>query len=133
MKTNSFSLSITVACSAQDLFSALTQTRAIAAWSGQSGKFQPTIGGSMELFDGWVTGVVLAYEPGKRLSFTWKPSDWKKEDRASLVTCRLLSTRSGSKLLLRHSGFPSTNELRSHKDGWKEFVFNPLKAYLTSA
>jgi uncharacterized protein YndB with AHSA1/START domain len=114
------------------VFTALTNPRQIAAWSGQKGKIQPAIGGKMELFDGWVKGIVLAYESGKRLSFTWKPSEWAKEKQASIVTCLFTSTKTGTKLTLKHSGFPNDSELHSHKDGWTEFVFDPLKMYLTS-
>ena len=74
--------------------------------------------------------MVLAYESDKYLSFTWKPSEWAKENQASIVTFCLKPTKKGSKLILTHSGFPNDRELRSHKDGWKEFVFDPLKMYL---
>jgi activator of HSP90 ATPase len=132
MNKKSFSLSASFPCSAEEVFTAFTQTRRIIMWSGQSGKIQSIIGGRFELFDGWVKGIVLAYEPGKRLSFTWKPAEWNKEAQTSLVKIRFTSTRIGSNLVLRHSGFPNISELQSHREGWQEFVFNPLKVYLTS-
>jgi len=132
MKTKSFTISASFPFSSEAVFSGLTNARQIAAWSGQRGKVQPTIGGKIELFDGWVKGIVLAYETGSRLSFTWKPAEWAKESQASIVTCIFKSTKIGTKLTLKHSGFPNDSELLSHKDGWTEFVFDPLKMYLTS-
>ncbi len=132
MKTKLFIISTSFPFSSETVFTALTNTRQIAAWSGQSGKVQPTIGGKIELFDGWVKGIVLAYESGKRLSFTWKPSEWAKEKQASIVTFHFKPIKTGTKLILKHSGFPNDSELQSHKVGWKEFVFDPLKMYLTS-
>jgi uncharacterized protein YndB with AHSA1/START domain len=132
MKTKSFTLSASFPFSSEAVFTALTNARQISVWSGQRGTVQPTIGGKMELFDGWVKGKVLAYEPGKRLSFTWKPSEWAKENQASIVTCNFTPTKIGTKLTLKHSGFPNDSELQSHKVGWREFVFDPLKMYLTS-
>jgi uncharacterized protein YndB with AHSA1/START domain len=132
MKAKSFAISASFPFSSEAVFMALTNPRQITIWSGQSGKVQPTIGGKMELFDGWVKGIVLAYEFGKRLSFTWKPSEWAKEKQASIVTCHFKQTRTGTKLILKHSGFPNDSELQSHKEGWTEFVFDPLKMYLTS-
>ena len=132
MKAKSFTISASFPFSAETVFTALTNARQIAVWSGQNGKVQPTIGGKMELFDGWVKGIVLAYELGKRLSFTWKPSEWAKEKQASIVTCHFIPTKTGTKLTLKHSGFPNDSELQSHKVGWTEFVFDPLKMYLTS-
>ena len=132
MKAKSFTVSVSFPCSPEAVFTALTNTRQITAWSGQSGKIQPTIGGTMELFDGWVKGIVLAYESGKRLSFTWKPSEWAKDQQASIVTCQFKPTKTGTKAILKHSGFPNDSELQSHKAGWTEFVFDPLKLYLIS-
>ena len=130
MKTKSFKLSTSFSFPSKSIFTAFTNAQQIKAWSGQRGRVQPIVGGKMELFDGWVTGIVLAYESGKYLSFTWKPSEWVKENQASIVTFYLKPTKSGSKLILKHSGFPNDGELQSHKDGWKEFVFDPLKMYL---
>jgi uncharacterized protein YndB with AHSA1/START domain len=132
MKSKSFTLSFSFPSSPEVVFTALTNTRQIAAWSGQRGKVQATIGGKIELFDGWVKGNVLAYEPGKQLSFSWKPAEWAKELQPSIVRCTLKPKQSGSILTLRHSGFPSDSELQSHKAGWTEFVFEPLKTYLIS-
>jgi uncharacterized protein YndB with AHSA1/START domain len=132
MKAKSFTISTSFPFSSEAVFTALTNAHQISVWSGQSGKVQPTIGGKIELFDGWVKGIVLAYESAKRLSFTWKPSEWAKEKQASIVTCHFKSTRTGTKLILKHSGFPNDSELQSHKEGWTEFVFDPLKIYLTS-
>ena len=132
MKAKSFTISASFPFSSETVFTALTNARQIAMWSGQSGKVQPTIGGKIELFDGWVKGIVLAYESGKRLSFTWKPTEWAKESQSSIVTCYFKPTKTGSKVTLKHSGFPNDSELQSHKAGWTEFVFDPLKMYLTS-
>jgi uncharacterized protein YndB with AHSA1/START domain len=132
MKAKSFTVSASFPCSPEAVFTALTNARRITAWSGQNGKIQPTIGGTMELFDGWVKGIVLAYESGKRLSFTWKPAEWAKENQASIVTCTFKPTKTGTKLILKHSGFPNEGEMQSHKTGWTEFVFDPLNLYLTS-
>jgi len=132
MKAKSFTISTSFPFSSEAVFTAFTNARQIAAWSGQGGKIQPTIGGKIELFDGWIKGIVLAYEPGKRLSFTWKPSEWAKENQASIVTCHFKPIKTGTELTLKHSGFPNDSELQSHKKGWTEFVFNPLKMYLTA-
>ena len=104
MKAKSFTLSVSFPSSAEAVFSALTNTRQIT--------------------------IVLAYEVGKMLSFTWKPAEWTKENQSSIVTCLFKPTKNGSTLTVKHSGFPNDSEFQSHKDGWTEFVFDPLKMYL---
>jgi activator of HSP90 ATPase len=132
MRTKSFTISESFPFSSEAVFMALTNAQQITAWSGQRGKIQPTIGGKMELFDGWVKGIVLAFELGKQLSFTWKPKEWVKENQASIVAFHFKQTKAGTRLTLKHSGFPNDSEMQSHKVGWTEFVFDPLKMYLTS-
>ena len=132
MKVKSFTISVSFPFSPEAVFAAFTNSRQIRAWSGQRGNVPSIIGGKMDLFDGWVKGIVLAYESGKRVSFTWKPSEWTKEEQASIVTCHFKPTKSGTKLTLKHSGFPNDGERESHKKGWTEFVFDPLNMYLTS-
>jgi uncharacterized protein YndB with AHSA1/START domain len=132
MKAKSFTISASFPCSPDVVFKAFTGTRQIAAWSGQQGKIQRTIGGKIEFFDGWVKGTVLAYEPGKQVSFTWKPVEWPDESKSSVVSCTFKPSRSGSIFTIKHSGFPNDAERQSHKGGWTEFVFEPLKTYLTA-
>jgi uncharacterized protein YndB with AHSA1/START domain len=101
----------------------------IYAWSGQKGKIEPTIGGKIDLFDHWVNGTVLAYEPGKQLSFTWKPAEWAKEKEPSIVSFQFTPAKSRTRVILKHSGFPNAIEAQSHKVGWNQFVFEPLNTY----
>ena len=101
MKIKSFTISASFPFSSEVVFTAFTNARKIAAWSGQRGKVQPTIGGKMELFDGWVKGIVLAYESGKRLSFTWKPAEWAKENQSSIVTCHFQTNKNWNEAHLK--------------------------------
>jgi uncharacterized protein YndB with AHSA1/START domain len=131
MKKNTFTLTALFPCTAEVLFSLLTNSKYIANWSGHKGKMEPTIGGKFEFFDKWVKGIVLAFEPGKQLAFTWKPAEWPKEQDSSIVSCRFKSTKSGSNLILKHTGFPNEAEAANHKQGWSQFVFEPLNMYLS--
>lgn len=129
-----FNLKITVILPAEPntIFRTLTNNAIIRKWSGQAGKVQSTIGGKFELFDGWVKGHVLAYSPGKKFVHTWLPSDWPEGTQASIVQYVLVRSGKGTKVTLTHKGFPSKRECESHKQGWHEHVFDPIKAYLLS-
>ena len=129
MKKNAITVTATMNASPEELFNALTDAATIRQWSGQKGKVQLKVGGTVELFDGWVKGVVLAFEPGKLLSHTWLPADWREGTKPSIVTYTLAKAKGGTKISLKHSGFPNHKELQGHKTGWKEFVFDPLREY----
>ncbi len=114
------------------VFAALTEARRIAAWSGQAGVVPAVIGGTMEMFDGWVSGVVLAYAPGSHTAFTWLPNDWPAGSQASIVTYRLARVPGGTRLSIHHAGFPDATRSTSHRTGWTQFVLDPLAEYLST-
>lgn len=126
----SLSMSVTVTAKPREVFEALTDSRTIAQWCGQKGKVDAKPGGKFEMFDGWVQGKVLEYKPGKSLAYSWHPGDWPSDASESVVQYKLNATKSGTKISLRHSGFPSQKEMKNHKSGWTDFVFDPLKQYL---
>jgi uncharacterized protein YndB with AHSA1/START domain len=128
-KTPSISMNVTVKATPTEVFAALTNSKAILEWCGQKGKVEAKIGGRFEMFDGWVKGKVLAYEPGKSLAYTWHPTDWQKEWDASIVKYAFTKTKSGTKISLKHSGFPNEQEMKGHHSGWTEHVFDPLKEF----
>jgi len=131
MKADAFTVRHTFPAPPERVFAAMTDPAEIKAWSGQTGTVEARIGGHAEFFDGWVKGTVLAYEAGKRVAFTWLPSEWPAGSKASIVMCTFTKARGGSRLTLEHTGFPTGEEAKSHKEGWKEHFFDPLAAYLT--
>lgn len=126
----SLNISVTVTAKPKQVFEALTDSKAISRWCGQKGKVESKPGGKFEMFDGWVQGKVLEYEPAKSLAYSWHPSDWPLDAEESVVQYKLNATKSGTKITLKHSGFPNQKELKNHKSGWTDFIFDPLKQYL---
>ncbi len=131
-RPRSLSISVTIKASPAEVFDALTNTTAIRKWSGQAGTVGSTIGGKFEMFDGWVKGKVLAYARGKALSYTWLPDDWSEGAKPSVVRFSLSRAASGTKIVLKHSGFPDEQQKKEHRDGWTVHVFQPLKEYFVS-
>jgi uncharacterized protein YndB with AHSA1/START domain len=127
MKTLRLRLAVTIAAKPDAVFAALTDAKAIGQWSGQKGKVATKVGGAFEFFDGWVKGRVLEYKPGKTLSYTWHTEDWTADTQDSIVRYTFSPVKSGTKIILEHTHFPNEREMKSHKGGWKEHVFDPLK------
>lgn len=131
-KTHSISMSVTLNAKPGEVFDALTDSRSILKWSGRRGKVEAKIGGKFEMFDGWVKGKVLAYQKGKILSCTWHPSDWSSDAEPSIVKYTLSATKSGTRVSLKHSGFPDEQTKKEHHGGWTGYVFEPLKGFFES-
>ena len=91
------------------------------------------VDGDVELFDGWVKGKVVVFDSrGKKLAYTWKPSEWSAKTAPSLVEITLKPHQAGTEILIHHSGFPSQTEADNHLNGWTDYVFEPLNDFLIS-
>jgi uncharacterized protein YndB with AHSA1/START domain len=128
MKRRSIRITVTVPATPREVFAALTDGTSISQWSEQKGRVEPRVGGKFEMFDGWVKGKVLIYKPGKQLAYTWQPSDWDGTVK-SIVQFRFAPTKSGTRITVTHTGFPSERERKNHHAGWLQYVFDPLKDY----
>ncbi|MEK6756892.1 MAG: SRPBCC domain-containing protein [Bacteroidota bacterium] len=132
MKSSPIKLTVVLPGKPNEVFGALTNAKIIAQWNGQKGKVEAKVGGKFEMFDGWVKGKVLEFEPGKTLAYTWRPGDWPEDAQESVVKYSFTSTKRGTKVVLEHSNFPNETEKKNHKSGWMEFVFEPLRNHLSS-
>ena len=132
-KAKTFSIKMThvIYASPEKVFEALTDAGIIGAWGGGLSVLEREEGGKFELFDGWVKGKVLIYNPAKELSYTWKPDDWKKKDDYSTVTYKFKKHAAGTEIILEHSNFPSEEERDKHEAGWVDYVFDPMNDYFT--
>lgn len=131
-KSYSVKLNYVVYATPLRVFDALTQSIQIEKWSGGKGKVELKPGGDMELFDGWVKGKVLNFKPAKSLSYTWKPNDWDKKAIYSTVEFSFHDHKAGTEIVLEHYDFPNEEEASKHKEGWIDYVFEPLNEMFTS-
>ena len=107
----------------------LTDAALIRKWSGGEAVVENIIGGRFEMFDGWVTGKVLKIAD-RELAYTWTAGDWPDGSGASEVHYWLKDDEAGTKVILKHTGFPNAEEMNSHKSGWTDFFFDPLEDYI---
>jgi uncharacterized protein YndB with AHSA1/START domain len=112
------------------VFKALTDSKAIKAWSGAPGRVATRVGGRFLMWDGWNTGKVLARRAPTSLVVTWRKDDWPATTKDSLVTWSLEATAQGTRLLMVHSRLPSLAEYRDHKGGWAPYFLKPMVRYL---
>lgn len=129
MKGLYFTLTHTFRATPAQIFVGLTNSKALAEWSGE-GSVSKKVGGAFAMFDGWVSGKILAYTPGKELAYTWKTTEWPEAWAPSEVWYVFEKTKTGTKVTLTHSNLPNAKEAKDHKTGWVEHVFEPLEKYL---
>ena len=107
----------------------LTDPALIRKWSGEDAILESKEGGRFEMFDGWVKGEVRKVGENE-LVYTWKPADWAEEVAASEVHYLLKADEAGTKVIIKHTGFPDEKERDSHKAGWTDFFFDPMEDFI---
>lgn len=107
--------------SAEKVWRALTQQHLIEDWTMEN-DFRPEVGHRFEFNADWgkVTGEVLAVQPEKSLSYTWKGPGLD-----SIVTWTLTETDSGTHLCMEQTGFGPEHEqaYRGATSGWTRFLY----------
>ena len=107
----------------------LTDAKLIRKWSGSEGVVEDKVGGKFEMFDGWVTGTVLKTGENE-LAYTWSTTGWPEGTTPSEVHYLLKPDEAGTKVILKHTGLPNEDEMKSHKSGWKDYFFDPLEDFI---
>jgi activator of HSP90 ATPase len=92
-----------------------------------------TVGESLMLFDGAVTGKLIECDPNKRLVYEWRQTAWCPAD-VSKCTIEFDEQSAGStKVTLKQTGIPYKdahgNDDMPHvvKEGWKRNFFDRIK------
>jgi uncharacterized protein YndB with AHSA1/START domain len=99
---------------------------------GRELRFEPHAGGrllevhDLETGQGFEIGRVLAWEPGKRLVFTWRQDDWDPSESTE-VEVRFEPAGSGTRVTVEHGGWdhvPSAGPGMSegYGQGWAELL-----------
>ena len=99
---------------------------------GRELRFEPHVGGRLtEVSDlaagtGFEIGRVLAWEPGKRLVFTWRQDDWGPSETTE-VEVRFEAVPGGTRVTVEHGGWdraPSAGPglAEGYGHGWAELL-----------
>jgi uncharacterized protein YndB with AHSA1/START domain len=121
---------VTFAASPHEVYEALMDSEKHTAFSGEKATISRQVGGAIEAGSGYITGVNLELVPDQRIVQAWRGSDFP-EGVMSKVTFSLKAVEGGSRLTFTHSGVPD-DLLDSIKDGWVEYYWQRLAAWLTT-
>ena len=113
----------------QKVMQLLTDAVLIRKWSGSEAILENKEGGAFMMFDGWATGTVLKTGENE-LAYTWKTTDWPAETEQTEVRYFLKKHDGGTKVTVTHTGFPNEDEMKSHRNGWTDYFFDPLEDYI---
>jgi uncharacterized protein YndB with AHSA1/START domain len=115
--------------SPERVFDCMTQPALLQRWWPPVTQVDPRVGGRYCLSwpaQGWdLRGEFTAYEPGRRLAYTWA-WDHAPQLPTRLVEITLSPRGAGTELRLTHSAYgdsdPEQADRTSHLEGWQYFL-----------
>jgi uncharacterized protein YndB with AHSA1/START domain len=110
------------------VYSALTDAREFAAFTGAPADIQPEAGGAFSGFGGHVVGSNVELDPGRRVVQAWRAASWTP-GVYSIVRFELTGQSGSTALVFDQAGFPD-NEAAHLAQGWHRMYWEPLRRYL---
>jgi activator of HSP90 ATPase len=130
MKTKTIKQTVTFAAKPADLYDLLMNAEKHADFSGSAVTMSRKVGGKFEVFDGYCHGYNIELKEGRKIVQGWHfAEDGWPDDHFSVCTFEFTKAPKGTKLIFTQTDIPE-HKAASLKDGWKQFYWEPMKAYL---
>jgi activator of HSP90 ATPase len=101
-----------------------------AAFTGSDVQMSKEVNGKFNVFDGYCHGYNIELKEGKKIVQAWHfEEDGWPEDHFSICTFLFEPAGGKTKLTFLQSDVPE-HKVESLKDGWKQFYWEPMKAFL---
>ncbi|MCX6252084.1 MAG: SRPBCC family protein [Bacteroidetes bacterium] len=130
MKTKSIRQTVTFAATPEQVYQLIMDQKKHAAFTGSKAVMSTKVNGKFSVFDGYCLGYNIELIGGKKIVQAWHFAEegWP-DDHFS--TCTFLFSKVGdkTKLIFLQTGVPEEN-LDALREGWKQFYWEPMKAYL---
>jgi len=126
---DAFQLEALVPAEPQRVFAAWMDGREHAAFTGGGeAVVEPWAGGRFIAWDGYIHGILLGVDEGRRIVQTWRTAEFPPESRDSRVVVEFEPARGGTRVIVRHSDLPPSH-VKKYERGWNEHYLKPLVRY----
>ena len=129
MKTTTIRQSVKLPASPHEVYLTLTDSKRHSAFTGAKARMPKKLGGSMSAYQGYISGKVLGFFPGRGLLQTWRTTEWPKDCPDSRLEIQLAAEGNGTRLTMIHSLIPAS-QAKNYRSGWPEYYWKPLRDYL---
>jgi activator of HSP90 ATPase len=126
--SGSLKLSVVLPAAPETLFNAWLSTREHTAFTGSPAKTGSRVGSTFSAWDGYISGKNLKLTPNSRIVQSWRSTEFPQDAPDSKLEVVLEKVANGTRLTIIHTEIPE-GQTAEYKQGWKEFYFDPMKAY----
>jgi uncharacterized protein YndB with AHSA1/START domain len=128
MGLESIQVSAVIPASPDKIFNAWLSSQEHTAFTGGQATIEPRVGGRHTAWDGYIEGVNLALEVGRRILQTWRSSDFPDGSTDSKLEVLLEPAEGGTKVTLVHTDIPE-GQGRLYEQGWVDNYITPMQEY----
>ncbi len=128
METKNVKQTVTFKASAHDIYEALMDSEKHSQFTGDVADISRKVGGKFTTFDGYAEGKNVELMPDKKITQTWRASDWP-EGHYSRVTFSLKETDGKTRLTFTQTGVP-VDQYDDISQGWRDYYWTPMKEML---
>jgi uncharacterized protein YndB with AHSA1/START domain len=128
MSTETVLVSEVIFATRQRLYDAWLDSKEHSAFTSDTARIEPEVGGRHSTFSGYATGQNLALEPHRRIIQSWRTTDFPEGAPDSRLEVSFEDTLGGTLVTILHTGIP-TGQSDRYRDGWLKFYFAPMKVY----
>ncbi len=127
--TRNVRVSFVVPATPDDVYGAWLDSSAHAAMTGgQRAEIEPRTFGRHMAGDGYIEGVILELDAGRRIVQTWRSTEFQKSSPDSRLEVHFGHDTAGTRVMLEHEDVPV--ELADDIEaGWTKFYAEPMRAY----
>ena len=111
-----------------EIYDALLNEEKHSAFTGAKATCDRRVGGKFTAWDGYISGINLKLENGRRIVQEWRTTEWPKGYKPSLIEFTLKPKGNGTEVHMRQSNIPAS-QAAGYAEGWVEHYWTPLKKY----
>ena len=123
-------MSITLPVAAKELYSAWLDSKKHTLFTGGEAKINKKTGSSFTAWDGYISGKNIELKDSEFIKQTWRTTEFNEAAVDSVIEISFEEKAGKTKLSLRHYNLQK-GDGKKYKDGWKQFYFEPMKAYFS--
>ena len=125
-----FDISSLIPATPKEVYAAWFDSEKHSIMTGGKAEVTDVIGATFLAWDGYIEGINLELDPGKRILQHWRTSEFEDADEDSLLEV-LFKVESGhTRITIRHSNLPEHG--MQYKQGWVDAYFTPMQVYFDS-
>lgn len=122
-----FTLTAKFNVSAEKIYSAWLTSEEHTAMTGGDANINDKVGDTFTAWDGYISGMNLELEPGKRILQSWRTTQFEDAEEDSQIEVLLKETEGVTELTLIHRNLSENGG--HYKKGWEDHYFAPMRVY----